>query len=88
MAGGWAKDGAEQEQIEATLEDEVRRVRSNLNSGDSSKYCEECGEAIPEARRKAILGVQLCVTCQSISEEKIVSTGGVNRRGSKDSQLR
>lgn len=88
MAGGWAKDGAEQEQIEASLEDEVRRVRSNITYGESSKFCEECGIAIPEARRKAVPGVQQCITCQSTSEEKVVSSVGINRRGSKDSQLR
>ncbi|BBI64484.1 hypothetical protein HSBAA_57900 [Vreelandella sulfidaeris] len=30
MAGGWTKDGAEQEQMESTLEDAVQRARSQL----------------------------------------------------------
>ncbi len=88
MAGGWTRDGAVQEQIDASVEDAVKRARSNIKSGESSRFCEECGLAIPEARREAVPGVQLCVTCQAIFESKVVSTGGINRRGSKDSQLK
>ena len=88
MASGWAKDGAVQEQIDASVEDAVRQARSKLQSGESAEFCEECDLAIPEARRTAIPGVQLCVACQSLSEDKEVSTAGINRRGSNDSQLR
>lgn len=88
MAGGWTRDGAVQEQIDASVEDAVKLARSNIKSGKSSEFCKECGLAIPEARRETVPGVQLCVTCQSIFEGKVVSTGGINRRGSKDSQLR
>lgn len=88
MAGGWAKDGAEQEQMESTLDDAVQRARSQLPSGESLEVCEECGEPIPEARRKAIPGVRLCVECQSELDKKQSAFSGYNRRGSKDSQLR
>lgn len=36
----------------------------------SSFYCESCGAPIPEARRAAVPGVELCVTCQEITELK------------------
>ena len=88
MAGGWAKDGAVQDQIDATVEDAVNQARSNIPSGESAEFCEECDKAIPEARRKAVPGVQLCVNCQSKLESKTVVTSGINRRASKDSQLR
>lgn len=88
MAGGWTRDGAVQEQIDASVEDAVKKARSNMSSGESSKFCKECELAIPEARREAVPGVQLCVTCQSILESKVVPSGGINRRGSKDSQLK
>ena len=88
MAGGWARDGAVQDQIDATIEDAVEEARSNLHSGESAEFCIECDEPIPEARREAIPGVQLCVACQSKLEAKGRGTGGINRRGSKDSQLR
>lgn len=88
MAGGWARDGAVQEQIDASVDDAVKRARSRLPSGDSLNRCEECDAEIPEARRKAIPGVRLCVQCQTSFDEQQESLGGYNRRGSKDSQLR
>ena len=88
MAGGWAKDGAVQEQIDISVEDAVARVRSRLPHGDSLMYCEECDAEIPEARRKAICGVRLCINCQSEFETHQKGQDHYNRRGSKDSQLR
>jgi phage/conjugal plasmid C-4 type zinc finger TraR family protein len=88
MAGGFAKDGAVQEQIDASLEDEVNRARARLPQGESLLECEECGNAIPQARRKAIPGIRLCVPCQQKIDEEQAAFAGYNRRGSKDSQLR
>jgi len=88
MAGGFAKDGAVQDQIDANIEDAVSRARDHLAEGESLKHCEECGVAIPEARRKAVPGVRLCVTCQEARDKEAVQFTGYNRRGSKDSQLR
>ena len=88
MAGGFAKDGAVQEQIDATIEDAVKHARDQLPSGDSLKSCEECGVSIPEARRKAVPGVRLCITCQGGLDKENKKSSGYNRRGSKDSQLR
>ena len=88
MAGGFAKDGAVQEQIDASVEDAVNRVRSRLPRGQSLRECEECGAEIPQARREAVPGVRLCVGCQGESDRKQEAVAGYNRRGSKDSQLR
>jgi phage/conjugal plasmid C-4 type zinc finger TraR family protein len=88
MAGGWASDGAVQDQIDASVEDAVERARRRLPRGESAKTCRECGAAIPEARRQAIPGVRLCVACQEAADQQEKSTAGYNRRGSKDSQLR
>ncbi len=88
MAGGWSKDGAVQDQIDASVEDEVKRARSQLSVGESATNCEECDCAIPEERRKAIPGVRLCIACQSALEKQETHKAGINRRGSKDSQLR
>lgn len=88
MATGWAQDGAVQDQIDDTINDAVERARSRLPAGESRSHCEECGEAIPEARRKAVPGVRLCVPCQAARDREQQETGGYNRRGSKDSQLR
>ncbi|HEY3983354.1 DksA/TraR family C4-type zinc finger protein [Cedecea sp.] len=88
MASGWANDGAVQEQIDSTVDDAVARARSELPKGESLEYCEECGERIPDARRKAIQGVRLCINCQQAEDVHRATFSGYNRRGSKDSQLR
>jgi len=88
MAGGFAKDGAVQDQIDATVEDAVNRVRSHIRDGESRRDCAECGETIPEARRHAVPGVRLCVKCQELDDQQETIDAGYNRRGSKDSQLR
>jgi phage/conjugal plasmid C-4 type zinc finger TraR family protein len=88
MASGWAADGAVQDQIDSTISDAVAKARAQLNSGESAMYCVECGELIPEARRKALNGVQYCLACQSELDKKNLPQAGYNRRGSKDSQLR
>jgi phage/conjugal plasmid C-4 type zinc finger TraR family protein len=87
MAGGWSRDGAVQDQIDASVEDAVSLVRSRLPKGESLSHCEECDAEIPQARREAIPGVRLCVACQSELDER-QQLSGFNRRGSKDSQLR
>ncbi|WP_110068807.1 DksA/TraR family C4-type zinc finger protein [Halomonas sp. A11-A] len=88
MAGGWSRDGAVQEQIDASVEDAIEQARSRLPRGESLSHCEECGEAIPQARREAIPGVRLCVACQTERDKRQGASAGYNRRGSKDSQLR
>ncbi len=88
MAVGWARDGAIQEQIDASVADAVKRARSKLPGGAGVTHCVECETVIPEARRKAMPGVGLCVDCQSALEKKETAAAGYNRRGSKDSQLK
>ena len=88
MASGWAQDGAVQKQIDASVEDAVRLAKSRLPQGESLKFCEECDAVIPEARRQAIPGIRLCINCQAELEREQDTASGINRRGSKDSQLR
>jgi phage/conjugal plasmid C-4 type zinc finger TraR family protein len=87
MANGWARDGAVQDQIDDTVSDAVKHARARLPAGDGAIYCEDCGEEIPKARRKALPGSRTCVACQS-ARDKALRPAGFNRRGSKDSQLR
>ena len=88
MAGGFAKDGAVGEQIDASIEDAVKRARSQLPQGEGPSHCVECDHEIPQARREALPGVRLCVACQSERDRQSAAFTGYNRRGSKDSQLR
>ncbi len=90
MAGGWARDGAVQDQIDASIEDELVRMQQSRRApvGESAEFCIECDEPIPEKRREAIPGVKLCIDCQQERDGRFVARGGINRRGSKDSQLK
>ena len=88
MAGGWARDGAVQEQIDASVQDAVERTRRRLPTGESLLECEECGAGIPAGRRAALPGVRLCVACQNGHDGRDTPHLGYNRRGNKNSQLR
>lgn len=87
MAGGWSRDGAVQEQIDDTVKDAVLAARARMVDGEGETHCVTCGEEIPEGRRRALPGARTCVACQSARDGRIVNAG-INRRGSKDSQLR
>jgi phage/conjugal plasmid C-4 type zinc finger TraR family protein len=88
MATGWAKEGAVQEQIDATVKDAIDLAKSRLPQGPSLTHCAECGAEIPPLRRDAVPGVRLCLSCQDTHDRESVRSAGYNRRGSKDSQLR
>ena len=87
MAGGWARDGAVQEYSDDTESASVSEHRGRQPVGESERWCVECGEEIPEKRREALPGVKRCVACQS-GRDANARSSGINRRGSKDSQLR
>ncbi|MEO6386831.1 MAG: TraR/DksA family transcriptional regulator [Croceibacterium sp.] len=63
------------------------QARSQLPRGPSATHFDECGEPIPEGRRAAVPGVRTCVACQS-GHDAHGRHSAINRRGSKDSQLR
>ena len=77
-----------QNQRRSVREDAITRARSQLPRGESLEECEECGTGIPEARRLAVAGVRLCISCQEILDKNQAQVSAYNRRGSKDSQLR
>jgi phage/conjugal plasmid C-4 type zinc finger TraR family protein len=87
MATGWAHEGAVLDQIEDTITDGVLTARGRMPVGEGTSHCIECGDEIPEPRRRALPGARTCVACQSGRDSRIV-IAGINRRGSKDSQLR
>jgi phage/conjugal plasmid C-4 type zinc finger TraR family protein len=89
MATGWAKDGAVQEQIDASVVDAIANARRNLPGGESLPRCEDCGAEIPAARREALPGVRRCLGCQAVRDKAEAARNvGYNRRANKDSQLR
>ncbi len=66
MAVGFAKDGAEQNEILAVVEAAVSHARNQLGDGstESLTHCLDCSRAIPERRREAVKGCKYCVDCQ------------------------
>lgn len=56
----------------STLEDLQRDAALSMHrlnhSAVSATHCEECGDNLPEARRKAYPGCTMCVECQSNME--------------------
>jgi phage/conjugal plasmid C-4 type zinc finger TraR family protein len=87
MAGGWTRDGAVQDQIDDTVADAVLAARARLAAGEGASHCDECGEKISAARRAALPNARTCVPCQT-ARDAVRTASGINRRGSKDSQLR
>mgnify|MGYP006281975901 FL=1 len=47
----------------------IQEARKSVYTGESALECEECGEPIPESRRKAI-ACKYCLACQSAMERK------------------
>ena len=59
----------EEQMRAAALAAQARRAGlAGKTPADSASCCAECGEAIPEPRRRALPGVQLCVECQQYCE--------------------
>jgi phage/conjugal plasmid C-4 type zinc finger TraR family protein len=87
MATGWAHEGAVLDQIHDTITGGVQNARARLPQGPSALECVECGEEIPEKRRNALPGVTACIGCQTGRDARVVHEM-INRRGSKDSQLK
>ncbi|EBQ2674196.1 TPA: TraR/DksA family transcriptional regulator [Salmonella enterica subsp. enterica serovar Enteritidis] len=65
-----------QQREQEDRERHINTARSRI-AAPSSFFCEECDAPIPEARRAAIPGVDLCVTCQQIDELKSKHYRGV-----------
>lgn len=53
-------------------EQEIERALSHRPrfGGDSATECEECGNPIPEARRRLLPGVRACVECAAAGERR------------------
>lgn len=70
---GSAGDAA-QEIAQDTVDNGVNAIRESMRASYgqvSLSHCKECGDEIPEGRRKAVPGVQYCVRCQ---DEHMVKT--------------
>lgn len=70
MSTAWAGGtDAIAERMEKMTEQFVEQARKAIYDGESATHCEECGEPIPEARRKAI-ACRYCLPCQNSLEKQ------------------
>ncbi|KMK11134.1 hypothetical protein ABW06_22740 [Pluralibacter gergoviae] len=67
---------AAQEYIERNTAAGIDALRID-HSAVSATECRDCGYPIPEARRKFVPGVQTCIECQELAEEKDRIRGGI-----------
>ena len=56
------------EYAQTDLKYHLQRIRSAASKTESARVCEDCGEKIPEARRRAVPGVRTCIRCQEERE--------------------
>ncbi len=69
MSSAWAGGtDAIIERMDKMTELFLAENRKKIYSGESAEFCEECGEPIPESRRKAI-ACRYCLKCQSALEK-------------------
>ena len=60
----------EEAQREDALQAQRRRAGlAGKTADDSAHECGMCGDSIPELRRQAVPGVQMCVECQGAIEK-------------------
>jgi phage/conjugal plasmid C-4 type zinc finger TraR family protein len=70
MSGYTGRPDDEAEHALILAENALHAARQNLyTSEESATECEDCGEIIPEARRKAMPGVYQCILCRSLFEK-------------------
>lgn len=62
---GYGGPDDEAERAAIRVEEQIAFAKSQLPKGPGTLNCIDCGELIPEARRKALPGVVCCVECQS-----------------------
>ncbi len=69
MSSAWAGGtDAIIERMDKMTELFLEENRKKIYTGESALFCEECGEPIPENRRKAI-ACRYCLSCQSTLEK-------------------
>jgi RNA polymerase-binding transcription factor DksA len=80
MANGWARDGAVQDQIGDTVSDAVKLARLRLSVGGGAEFCGDCGDRIPEARRKALPASRTCIGLPVVARSDPASCGNQTSR--------
>jgi phage/conjugal plasmid C-4 type zinc finger TraR family protein len=69
--GGYGSPDDDATQAQTLNDNAIEEARSKLpNPNKEYLECVDCGEEIPEARRRAIKGCPRCVGCQEIVDKR------------------
>lgn len=60
---------------ERMREQAIEAARSPISTVESAREC-ECGNEIPEGRRKALPGIQSCVACAELAQRRAGQSRG------------
>ncbi|PTA90979.1 conjugal transfer protein TraR [Kluyvera sp. Nf5] len=60
---------AANELAQQRLDQAIQAHRIDRNA-ESATHCEECGDEIEEARRRAVPGCRMCSSCQADAEKR------------------
>jgi phage/conjugal plasmid C-4 type zinc finger TraR family protein len=58
-------------QLQRLLAARAKALAYPLPSGEAARECDECGDEIPEERRRAMPGCRFCVPCQTARERRV-----------------
>ena len=79
MASGWSRDGAVQDQIDASVEDAIKLARSRLPNGEGLTHCEECENVIPDDVAKQFLEFDyVLVVSPSMTKSRRLSQASID----------
>ena len=70
MSGYAGNPDLESEHALILAENGIAAARAMLGSGESLKYCLDCGDEIPAKRREVVRGCRYCVVCQEDHDYK------------------
>ena len=60
---------AANELVQKRLDQDIQAHRIDRNAV-SATHCDECGDAIEEARRRTVPGCRMCASCQADAEKR------------------
>lgn len=58
------------ERMQQAIDEALAARKSKQVARESATHCNDCDDEIPETRRQAVPGCQLCIDCQEYYEKR------------------